>query len=98
MDYYLDAKVLYKRSSNETLLRCLDVIEAKKKKALQKVHEGICATHASRHMMARQIQRSRYLWMNMERDCIEYVKESHKCQVYSDKINAPPTPLFNLTS
>jgi hypothetical protein len=32
MDYYLDAKVLYKRSSNETLLRCLDVIEAKKKK------------------------------------------------------------------
>jgi hypothetical protein len=98
MDYYLDAKVLYKKSSNETLLRCLDGIEAKKKKALQKVHEGICATHASRHMMDRQIQRSGYLWMNMERDYIEYVKKSHKCQVYSDKINAPPTPLFNLTS
>jgi adenine C2-methylase RlmN of 23S rRNA A2503 and tRNA A37 len=29
IDYYLDAEVLYKRSSNETLLRCLDGIKAK---------------------------------------------------------------------
>jgi len=31
MDYYLDAEVLYKRSSDETLLRYLDGIAAKKK-------------------------------------------------------------------
>jgi hypothetical protein len=32
----------------------------KKKKALQEVHEGICATHASGHMTIKQIQRSGY--------------------------------------
>ena len=35
IDYYLDAEVLYKRSSNGKLLRCLDGIKAKT--ALQKV-------------------------------------------------------------
>jgi hypothetical protein len=31
MNYYFDAKVLCKRSSNGTLLRCLDGTEEKKK-------------------------------------------------------------------
>ncbi|XP_073261097.1 uncharacterized protein [Populus alba] len=48
--------------------------------------------------MARQMQRSGYFWMTMEKDCIDYVRKCHKCQVYSDKINAPPSPLFNMTS
>ncbi|XP_061965340.1 uncharacterized protein LOC133689500 [Populus nigra] len=96
MEFYLDGEILYKRSFNGTLLRCLDEIEAKV--ALQQIHEGICATHASGHMMARQLQRSGYFWMTMEKDCIDYVRKCHKCQVYSDKINAPPAPLFNMTS
>jgi hypothetical protein len=36
--------------------------------------------------------------MTMVKDCIEYVRKYQKYQVYSDKINAPPAPLFNLTS
>jgi hypothetical protein len=36
--------------------------------------------------------------MTMERDCINYVGKYHKCQVYNDKVNAPPAPLFNMTS
>jgi hypothetical protein len=40
MDYYLDAEVLYKRSSDETLLRYLDGIEAKKKKHYRKFTKG----------------------------------------------------------
>jgi hypothetical protein len=36
--------------------------------------------------------------MTMVKDCIEYVRKYQKCQVYSDKINAPLAPLFNLTS
>jgi hypothetical protein len=48
--------------------------------------------------MARQMQRSRYFWLIMEKDCIDYVRKCHKCHLYSDKINAPPTPLFNMTS
>ena len=58
MDYYLNVEVLYKRSSDETLLRCLD--ERKAKKMLQEAHERICDSHIIGYMMARQIQRSRY--------------------------------------
>jgi len=36
--------------------------------------------------------------MTLEKDCIDYVRTCHKCQVHSDKVNAPPTPLFNLAS
>ncbi|KAG5233085.1 RNA-directed DNA polymerase (Reverse transcriptase), Ribonuclease [Salix suchowensis] len=96
MDFYLDGEVLYKRSSDGTLLRCLDGVEARN--ALREVHEGICSTHASGHMMARKIQRFGYFWMTLEKDCIDYVRKCHKCQIYGDKMNAPPTPLFNLLS
>jgi len=32
----------------------------------------------------------------MERDCVDYVKKIHKCQIYGDKINAPPALLSNI--
>ncbi|XP_073264252.1 uncharacterized protein [Populus alba] len=72
--------------------------EYEAKNTLREVHEGICSTHASGQVMARKIQRAGYFWMTLEKDCIDYVRKCHKCQVYSDKINAPPAPLFNLTS
>ena len=53
MEFYLDEEIQCKRSFNGTVLRCLDEITAKV--ALQELHEGICATHARGHMMARQI-------------------------------------------
>jgi hypothetical protein len=96
MDFYLDGEILYKKSSDGTLLRCLDEVEVKN--TLREVHEGICSTHASGHMMARKIQRADYFWMTLEKDCVDYVRKCHKCHVYSDKINTPPVPLFNLTS
>jgi hypothetical protein len=36
--------------------------------------------------------------MIMEKDYINFVRKYHKCQVYSDKINALLTPLFNILS
>nr|XP_034889983.1 uncharacterized protein LOC118030069 [Populus alba] len=74
MEYYIDGEILYKRSFDGTLLRCLSDLEANM--ALQEVHGRICATHTNGHMMARHMQRA----------------------VYSDKVNAPPTPLFNMVS
>ena len=96
MNFYLDREVLYKKSFNRALLRWLNEVDTRN--ALQEVHERICSTHASRHMMAEKIQRAGYFWMILERDCINYVKKCHKFHVYSDKIKIPPTPLFNLTS
>ena len=80
MDFYLDGEILYKRSFDGTLLRCLNEIDARK--ALREVHEEICSTHASGHMMARKIQRADYFWMTLEKDCIDYVRKCHKCQIY----------------
>jgi len=56
MEYYIDGEILYKRSFDGTLLRCLSDLEANK--ALQEVHGGIYATHTNGHMMAKQLQRA----------------------------------------
>jgi len=39
-DFYLDGEILYKRSFDETLLRCLN--ETNARNALREVHEGSC--------------------------------------------------------
>jgi hypothetical protein len=39
IDFYLDKEILYKKSSDGTLLRCLDEVEAKD--TLHEVYEGI---------------------------------------------------------
>ena len=96
VNFYLDGEILYRRSFDGTLLRCLD--EKEIGQALEEVHEGICATHANGHTMAKQMQRFGYFWLTMEKDCMTYVRKCRKCQIYSDKINAPPKPLFNMTS
>ncbi|XP_073268737.1 uncharacterized protein [Populus alba] len=67
-------------------------------KPCMKCMEEFAPPMANGHMMARQMQRAGYFWLTMEKDCIEFVRKCHKCQVYSDKINAPPVPLFNMVS
>uniref|UniRef100_A0A6N2L6F1 USP domain-containing protein n=1 Tax=Salix viminalis TaxID=40686 RepID=A0A6N2L6F1_SALVM len=49
-------------------------------------------------MMARKMQRNGYFWKTLVKDCIDYVRKCHKCQVRGDKINAPPALMFNLIS
>ncbi|KAG8499727.1 hypothetical protein CXB51_006285 [Gossypium anomalum] len=81
---------------DQILLRCVDAIEAKK--ILEEVHEGVCGTHANGFTMARQIMRFGYYWSTMEGDCINYAKRCHKCQIYGDRINVPPSPLHVMTT
>ncbi|KAG8474326.1 hypothetical protein CXB51_033841 [Gossypium anomalum] len=95
-DYVLDGDILYKRRKDQVLLRCVDAVEAKL--ILEEVHEGVCGTHANGFTMARQIMRFGYYWSTMERDCIDYTKKFHKCQIYGDKSHVPPSPLHVMTS
>ncbi|XP_017628526.1 uncharacterized protein LOC108471417 [Gossypium arboreum] len=95
-DYVLNKEILYKKRKDEVLLRCVDVVEAKK--ILEEVHEGVCGTHANGFIMAKQIMRLGYYWSTMEGDCISYAKKYHKCQIYGDKILVPPSPLHVMTS
>ena len=51
MGFFLDGEVLYKKGKDQILLRCVDASEAKK--IVHEIHEGVCGTHASGHIMAR---------------------------------------------
>jgi hypothetical protein len=93
MEYYIDGEILYESSFDGSLLRCLN--ESKANKALREVNRGICTTHANGHMMATQLQRVEHFWMNIKKYCKEFVR---KCQLYNDKINAPPILLFIIAS
>ena len=96
MGFFLNGEVLYKKSNDQILLRCVEATEAKK--IIYEIHEGVCSTHASGHVMARQIMRVRYYWMTLENDCINYVQKCHKCQIYEDKIHVSPTSLNIMVS
>ena len=96
MGFFLDGDILYKKSKDQILLRCVDADEAKK--IVHEIHEGVCGTHASGYVMARQIMRAGYYWMTVESDCITYVPKCHKCQIYADKIHVSPTALNVMVS
>ncbi|EOY21231.1 RNA-directed DNA polymerase [Theobroma cacao] len=49
-------------------------------------------------MLARQIMRAGYYWLTLESDCINFARKCHKCQVYADRIYAPPAPLHVFTA
>ena len=51
MRFFLDGEVLYKKGKDQILLRCVDASEAKK--IVHEIHEGVCGTHTSGHVMAR---------------------------------------------
>ena len=91
MSFFLDGDVLYKKRKDQILLRCADANEAKR--IVHEVYESVFGTHASGHIMARQIMRVGYYWMTLENDCISYVRKCHKCQIYTNKIDVPPTSL-----
>ena len=96
MRLFLDGEVLYKKSKDQILLRCVDSTEVKK--IVHEIHEDVCSTHASGHVMARQIMRAEYYWMTLENDCINYIRKCHKCKIYADKIHVPPTSLNVMVS
>ena len=96
MRFFLDGEVLYKKGRDQIFLRCVDSSEAKK--IIREIHEGICGTHGSGYVMARQIMMAGYYWMTLENYCINYVRKCHKCQIYADKIHVPPTFLNVMVS
>ena len=62
---------------------------------LVEVHEGSFGMHANEHAMARKILRAGYYWLTMKNDCCIHVRKCHKCQAFTDNVNAPPMP-FNV--
>ncbi|RDX73852.1 hypothetical protein CR513_46480, partial [Mucuna pruriens] len=68
---------LYRREFLNSLLRCLDLNEAKY--AMVEVHEGICGTHIGGRSLASKIARVDYYWPTLKKDCLEFVKKCDRC-------------------
>ncbi|XP_057999285.1 uncharacterized protein LOC131178344 [Hevea brasiliensis] len=96
MGFFPNGEILYKRSSNGELLRCMNAKEARR--IIFETHEENYTTHSNGCMMAKQILKWGYLWTTLEKDCIGYFRKCHKSQIYADKINVLPHQLYNLIS
>ena len=77
--YTLLDDVLYRRTLEGILLKCLDEDEARV--AMGEVHEGICGTHQSAHKMKWLLRRAGFYWPTMINDCFRYYMGCESCQI-----------------
>ncbi|RDX78186.1 Gypsy retrotransposon integrase-like protein 1, partial [Mucuna pruriens] len=94
--FILSGVILYERSADLMLLRCVDDQQAQE--VMEEVHEGTFGTLTNGHALAHKILRVGYYWTKMESDCCQHMKRCMKCQVYADNIHVAPSTLYNLTS
>ncbi|XP_060201150.1 uncharacterized protein LOC132629778 [Lycium barbarum] len=93
--FFLSGEILYRRTPELGLLRCVDAKEAAR--LIEEVHGGTCGPHMNGFTLAKKILRAGYFWMTMESDCIRFVQKCHRCQIHGDLIRVPPNEL-NVTS
>ena len=86
---------LYRWAFDTTLLRCMSEKEALR--LIEETHEGICGPHMSGYL-ANKITKAGYFWLTMEVDCIKHVRHYYLCQIYTNKINAPPKELQTMSA
>nr|XP_011465143.1 PREDICTED: uncharacterized protein LOC101299390 [Fragaria vesca subsp. vesca] len=84
--------ILYRRSFDGILLRCLSKEEAAH--ALRDTHSGICGAHQVGPKLAAQLRmRIGYYWPTMVQDAIHFARTCKACQIHGDFIHQPPLPL-----
>ncbi|XP_047253724.1 uncharacterized protein LOC124887852 [Capsicum annuum] len=79
--FFLNKEILYRRTPDLGLLRCVDAM-----RLLKEIHAGTCGPHMNSFMLAKKILRAGYFWMIMERDSIRFMQKCHQCQVHGDFI------------
>ncbi|XP_071909679.1 uncharacterized protein [Coffea arabica] len=94
--FFLNGEVVYRRTSDLGLLRCVDEDEAEY--LMKEVHSGVCGSHMNGHLLAKKIMRTGYFWLTMEHDCIVFVRKCIKCQLHGDVMHTPPTELHSMTA
>ncbi|PKI40360.1 hypothetical protein CRG98_039249, partial [Punica granatum] len=68
--YFLSGEILYRRSFDSTLLRCID--EHESRRLMEEMHGGSCGPHMNGLMLAKKIMRLGYYWSTMEIDCVKH--------------------------
>jgi hypothetical protein len=84
--------ILYRRTPDGLLLKCLGEEEAKV--AMSKVHDGMCGAHQAAHKMKWLLRRSGVYWWNMLGDCFKYSKRCGTCQHFG-KLQVAPASMMH---
>ncbi|XP_070007470.1 uncharacterized protein [Nicotiana sylvestris] len=95
-NFFHSGGILYRRTPDMGLLRCVEARGATK--LLEEVHVGTCGPHMNGFVLAKKILRAGYFWMTMEVDCIQHVRRCHRCQIHADMIKVPPNELTATSS
>ncbi|KAF3682534.1 putative actin-like [Capsicum annuum] len=77
--FFLSGGILYKRTPNLGLLRCVDVREAST--IMVEVHSRVCGPHMNGYVLSKKTLREGYYWLTMEQNSIHFVWKCHQCQV-----------------
>ena len=94
--YVVIGDVLYKRSFNGILLRCL--LSKDIDTALEHAHGGACGGHFNGKLVFGKLIRIGYWWPTMEHDCYEHVKKCEQCQKHAHLELTPTQELNYVTS
>lgn len=86
--YLYANETLYRRSHNQTWLRCLSNQEAEQ--AMREVHQGVCGGYQSGPKMALKLKGMGYYWPSLVRDCMQWAQTYHQCQIHGDFIHRHP--------
>nr|XP_009631553.1 uncharacterized protein LOC104121299 [Nicotiana tomentosiformis] len=62
--FFSNGEVLYRRTSDLGLLRCVDAAEATR--LLEEIHIGTCGHHMNGFILAKKISRAGYFWITIE--------------------------------
>ncbi|XP_070015077.1 uncharacterized protein [Nicotiana sylvestris] len=95
INFFHSEGILYRRTPDLGLLRCVDAREAST--LLEEIHAGTCGPHINGFVLAKKILQAGYFCMIMETDCVQYVQKCHRCQIHAHIIKVPPNE-FNATS
>ncbi|PKI71093.1 hypothetical protein CRG98_008517 [Punica granatum] len=82
--YFLSGEILYRRSFNSTLLRCID--EHKSRRLMEEVHGGNCGPHMNGLMLAKKIMRLGYYWSTMETDCVKHCYQQRIARAFNARV------------
>ncbi|XP_070019595.1 uncharacterized protein [Nicotiana sylvestris] len=94
-NFFHSRGILYRRTPDLGLIRCVDAKEASR--LLEEIHVGTCGPYMNGFVLAKKILQAGYFWMTIETDYIQYVQKCHRCQIHADMIKMPPNEL-NATS
>src|ERR1044072_8319880 len=79
---------LYRRGLSMSFLKC--IAGGQLEPIMAGIHDGVCASHIGGRSLAVKILRDGFYWPTMRKDCLEYVKKCHECQMFADMHKAPP--------